>query len=161
MSRGSVEQSLEAVEQALSHLATSLDRGGFASGAPTYQQMADVVLGQYGWVDANGIDDLDDRFRNIAALASRIHAALEPYVNVMGRLAVLSGLVPEPDSSISARILHVLRKNGRAMSFTAIGQAIGEPASVVKKELIELVSSTRVLPTGSAGRPKYRLRPDD
>ena len=95
MSRENVAASLEAVEQALSHLARGLESGGFEAGAPTYRQLAGVVLVQWLWAEQEGARELEPDFERIALVAAKIAAQLEPYVEAMRQLAALEGLIAE------------------------------------------------------------------
>ncbi len=161
MSRNNVNQSLDSVELALRHFATSLEKAGFQKGAAAYQKMAAVVVGQRLWANSEGIDEFDDRFRRVAALAEDIRSNLAPYVEVMEKLRVIAELVDTPvliaSEPVSARILAVLKDANRPMSQTAIRSAVGDNVSMIRRELSKLVKRGVVEKTGSSSRPAYAL----
>ena len=123
MAEENIAESLAAVEKALEHFNTSLIRSGFADGAASYQKMAEIIVGQWMWASSQGIDQHNDRFRRVAALATEIHEQLLPYVEGMRKLALLRELVPEPKpeppfppDSRPARILQMLAAAPRPAS---------------------------------------------
>lgn len=160
MSHANVEQSLGAVEQALSHFASSLDRAGFSEGAAAYQEMAGVVVGQWLWVQQERARDLEPGFRRVAELAETISGQLVPYVEAMQRLSALQGLVAErwgvdPDS-VAGKIVEALSGSDRPMTTAEIKASTGVPTSTVRRQLGELVEQDLVLKHGK-GRPRYAL----
>ena len=164
MAEENIAESLAAVEKALEHFNTSLIRSGFADGAASYQKMAEIIVGQWMWASSQGIDQHNDRFRRVAALAAEIHEQLLPYVEGMRKLALLQELVPEPKpeppfppDSRPARILEMLAAAPRPMSMTALRKEVGGSSSVLKKELAELVSDGWVRERRAGSRVLYAL----
>lgn len=160
MSADNVGDSLQAVSSALDHFARSLDSAGFPDGADTYAQMADVVLGQRAWAESEGFVQLDDEFRQIGVLATRVRSSLEPYVDSMSRLATLSSVETwagvQPDST-EGRVLATLARNVRPLSATAIGSAVGEPTSRVRAVVQELEQRGLVKRASRGGRALFTV----
>lgn len=160
MSRPNVEQSLDAVEKALSHFSASLDRAGFRTGADAYRQMADIVLGQWLWIESAGERDLEPRYLRIAALSESVADQLTPYLDTMRRLTALRGLVEErwgvhPDSA-AGRIVGVLASLRQPMSTSQMAAATGDTGTVLRRALTDLVRTGQVRRIGDR-RPKYVL----
>jgi hypothetical protein len=150
--RSNVEGSLEAAEQALAHLSRSLEEAGFATGVGPYRQMSDIILGQWLWVEANGVDELEPRFGRIAGLAGSIASYLTPYVDVMKRLTALRGLLWErwgilPDST-SARVLTALLEADRPMTIDELRSVTRVTRADVRREIHDLVERELVRKTG-------------
>lgn len=160
MSRPNVETSLEAVEQALTHFATSLDRGGFAAGADAYRQMADVVVGQWLWVEEEGVRDLEPAFRRIAKRAGEVSAQLEPYVESMRRLGALRGLIEErwgvDVDGPPGKVVELLMQSEQPLTATEVRTATGLRSAEVRQVLGELVERELVTKVGDR-RPRYGL----
>jgi hypothetical protein len=152
VTRDNVEQSLSAVEQALQHFASSLERAGFAAGAATYRQMADIIVGQWMWAEENGAWDLRPRFLRIADLAATITDQLRPYVEAMDQLRGLRGLAAElwgiEAGSIAQRIMDALLAADRSMTSTELKQATGASTVVLRRELNSLVEKGLVARVG-------------
>ena len=162
MSRDNVKQSLDAVEQALTHFAGSLDRAGFKHGVGAYEEMVKVVLGQCLWAQNEGTAEFEDQFRRLSQLALQIHAHLSPYAEVMEKLGALQGLVPEnaPEvdaDSVSCRILSALKEKRKPMSMTAIRSEVGISSVKLKKEIDDLIKRQLIVKGSDSGRSKYTL----
>lgn len=155
MSRLSVVQSLDAVETALSHFDDSLQNAGFADGAGTYMQMADVVLGQWLWVEETNQRDLEPRFVRIAELAQSVAHQLAPYVEAMQRLSALEGLAADrwgiEPSSPTGHVLGALAAAAEPMSLRDLGTATSVPASALRRALEDLVDAERVARVSDRG----------
>jgi hypothetical protein len=157
MSRDNVQSSLDAVEQALEHFATSLDRAGFAEGAASYRQMADVIVGQWIWVEERGARDLQPRFLRIAELAGSVADQLRPYVGAMDRLRGIRGLAADAwgiaPGSVAEQIVNVLMTSERGLTANELRRATGAPAAALRRELDGLVDQGLVTrASGSRGR---------
>jgi len=161
MSRANVEHSLDAVEQALTHFAASLERAGFGAGADAYRQMAHVVVGQWLWVENANERDIEPRYLRIAELAETVAAQLTPYVEAMQQLRSIRGLVEErwgvdPDST-SGRIVAALTSSRRPMSLTQSTSVTREPFAEVKRALLDLTDRGLVRKTVIGSRVKFTL----
>lgn len=153
-------QSLDAVEQALSHLLSSLKAGGFAEGAQTYHRMADVIVAQFMWMSHHRGVTAVEAYRQVIGLAIEVHALLEPYVATMSRLGALAELLEpdRPDSeSLSGRILAALAAEGRPQSITGIRKRVDASSSDVRRELGSLIESDHVENVKSGSRTLYRV----
>lgn len=160
MSRPNVEQSVDAVERALSHFVASLERAGFAASADTYRQMSEIVLGQWLWVEDAGERDLEPRFLRIAELAEEVSGHLRPYVEVMERMSALRSLVAErwgvEPGTDRARIVAALVGAGAPMSAAEVREATSLPTAAVRRELDDLIDRDLVAKLGG-GRPRYAI----
>ena len=162
MSHENIVQCLDAVEQALEHFAGSLEKAGFAAGAVPYTRMTDVILGQALQLQGNNEQVLNERFRQIVTLASRVHEQIHPYATAMERLLVLQEIVPPPvadvpPDSLAGQIVAVLAQTDRPLSVTAIRSAVGKGTRTLRAELKDLIDSGIVKQTGSTSRPIYGL----
>jgi MarR family len=139
VSRENLAESLDAVEQALEHFAGSLERGGFAAGAPAYRQMAALMIGQRLWASEHRVTELDERYLRVAELALEIYGQLRPYVEVMEQLATLDELTKSAGvSPLGRRILDHLVQSAKPLSATALRAAVGGSRSLVTRELASL-----------------------
>jgi len=159
VTRSNVRESLSAVEQALSHLARSLEQGGFGAGAAVYGKMSEVVIGQAQWVKEQRIDEFNERFAHIGALAGEIHDHLAPYVEAMRRLRPLAELVRPDDIvdplSLPGRVLAALAHSETALSVTRLRSVVREPHSRVREAVTELVDQGLVVRRGTHARPTF------
>lgn len=154
-------QSLNAVEQALSHLLVSLKTGGFGEGAQTYERMADVIIAQFMWMSDNRNAAEVETYRRVIELATDIHALIEPYVATMSRLGALSDLLdpvssPDPES-LTGRILTVLAAEHHPQSITGIRKRVEASPSTVRRELHSLIEANRVEGVRTGSRTLYRI----
>ena len=144
MSDGNIEASLDAVSRALDHFAESLERGGFAAGAETYGKMAEVIVGQWLWAETSNATWLAPRFARVAQLAGRVDDQLRPYVEAMGRIRALEGMIAEsashPASEIGRAIIGTLSQAARPLTVAELRAAIGASTSAVRRELRDLVA---------------------
>jgi hypothetical protein len=139
VSRDNVRTSLDAVETALEHFATSLDRAGFADGAASYRQMADVIVGQWLWAEERGARDLQPRFLRIADLAGSVADQLRPYVGAMDQLRGIRGLAVDAwgiePGSVAERIVNALVGTDSGMTMRDLRLATGVPTGTLRREL--------------------------
>ncbi len=160
MTRVNVAQSIDAVEQALTHFDNSLRTAGFADGASAYQQMADVVLGQWLWVEETDQRDLEPQFLRIAKLAQSVAQQLIPYVEAMQRLTALQGLVGDrwgiASESPAGRIVGALADSVQPMSLADLRTGTGLPTTTLRRTLEPLVQSRRIVRLGDR-TPRYSL----
>jgi len=160
MSESNLRQSLEAAEQALAHFNRSLAESGFEAGAASYQKMADILIGQWLWAEEQQLDDYNERFRQLAALAGRVHEQLLPYVEAMRRLTTLAELVPPPSPPVAPdsrerRILATLRKAPRPLSATALRKEIGGSTQRLRKTMQRLIDDGLVETRRAGSRVLY------
>ena len=146
----------------LDHLENSLVQGGFLQGQDSYRKMADTVIGQSLWLQANDLDAAAaPELAHIAERARSIHALLQPYVEVMVRLgAVAASAAPAEVEATSPpppadSILDILAANGRPMSITALRAATGCGKDVLAARLDALVKSGDISRRSSGGREMY------
>ncbi|MGV9612195.1 hypothetical protein [Nocardia xishanensis] len=163
MSRDNLRATLDAVEAALGHLATALGEGGFDAGICSYRQMSEIVMGQRVWAIEHGIDEFDDQFRRVAALASQVYGQLVPYVESMDRLRMLTAIAPpehgvEPESR-EARVLEALDVAGRPQSISQLRNALCIPSSQMRKLLTAMVARGLVAESSSGSRTLYGAAP--
>jgi hypothetical protein len=158
----SVDKTLVAVEQALSHFVGSLDRAGFGSAANEYTKMSEIVAGQCLWAVQHDVTDLGPRFRTVANLASRISSTLEPYVAAMRRLEALDELAPS-ESAVeealgedAAAVLEAVTTAERPVSLTRIRTSVAMPSSQLREVLDDLRENGWITDAGTRGRPLYR-----
>jgi hypothetical protein len=156
VSRANVRSSLDAVEQALEHFCTSLDRAGFGDGAAAYRQMADVIVGQWMWAEQSGVRDLQPSFLRIATLAGTVAEQLRPYVAAMDQLRAIRGLAAhawglEP-GSIGERAVEALLAEEGGMTITELRRATGASTMALRRELDALVDQGLVTRAGPRGR---------
>jgi len=156
VSRSSVEASLDAVERALRDFRSSLERAGFAAGAATYRQMADIIVGQWRWTEESGLRDLESRFLQIAILAGNVGEQLRPYVEAMDRLRGLRGLVMErwgvQPGSVAGGVLGALMDADGGLTSVELARSTGAPTVALRSELIALVERGLVVQDGVRGR---------
>ncbi len=158
MSRKNLAESLDAVETALSHLAGSLEAAGFAAGAATYRQMADVVIGQRMWAAEHGIDAFDEQYGRVGQLATKVYEYLAPYVEVAARLAALKQLPSSEElPDLGERLVAALEEAGRPLPATRLGSLVGAPTSEVRKQLDELAAAGHVERQKAGGRTLFRV----
>ncbi|MFE6922902.1 hypothetical protein ACFVAV_17870 [Nocardia sp. NPDC057663] len=143
MSRDNLRSTLGAVEAALEHLATALNKGGFEAGSRSYTRMSEIVVGQRMWAIEYGIDEFDDRFQRVADLAMEVHRQLVPYVEAMDRLRMLPALVPldrgvQPGSA-EAKILDAINAASRPQSATRLRSVVGVSSTQMRKLLTAMV----------------------
>ncbi|MFF0527808.1 helix-turn-helix domain-containing protein [Nocardia amikacinitolerans] len=163
MSRNNLRATLDAVEVALGHLATALGEGGFDAGSRSYRQMSEIVMGQRVWATEHGIDEFDDQFSRVTALASRVYGQLIPYVEAMDRLRMLTAISPpeggvEPGSR-EAKVLKALEVAGRPQSTSQLRNAVGLPSSQMRKLLTAMVARGLVAESSSGSRTLYGAAP--
>jgi hypothetical protein len=160
MTRVNVAQSIDAVERALTHFNNSLRTAGFADGASAYQQMTDVVLGQWLWVEETDQRDLEPGFLRIAKLAQSVAHQLIPYLEAMQRLTALQGLVGERWGIVSdspgARVVGALADSVQPMSLADLHTATGLPTATLRRTLEPLVQARRIVRLGDR-TPRYGL----
>lgn len=159
MSRENLSQSLNAVEMALTRLADQLTRGGFEDGAATYAEMVDVIIGQRLWARSNHVEDFDEKFANVATLASRIHGQLQPYCSAMEKLRTLHGLANADDDldATDQRLLEVLEVTGKALTATAVANAAACPSAETRRRLVALSDRGLLQRLGNPSRPRFRV----
>lgn len=162
MTYDNIAKSLDATEQALGHLATQLENGGFQEGAGAYARMAEVIVAQALTLRDADHHDLNADLRRIRALAQRVHAQLHPYTAAMERLLSLQEIVPSPHAEIPAdtlggRIVEVLEQSAKPSTFSALRTVLGSGTRETRTELDALIERGVVLESGSKSRPVYAL----
>ena len=162
MSEEHIVRSLAAVEEALSHFERSLTASGFEAGAASYRKMAEVVVGQWLWVDAQELTEYNERFRHIATLAARVHEQLLPYVTAMRQLAALQELVPPPPPELpvdpdspAGRVFLALRDAPRPLSITALRRQLGGTTRALRETVSALVEAGLVTERRAGSRILY------
>lgn len=160
MTRTTVEQSLDAVEEALSHFVASLERAGFSAGSDSYRKMANVVLAQWLWVEDEDQRDLEPRYLRVAELANSVAVMLTPYVVAMRRLSALRGIIEERwgvnPNSTAGRIISTLASSIQPMSVAELRDAAGMTSTTARQALQELVEEGMVTQVGDRRR-RYAL----
>ena len=145
-----VRKSVRTAVDVLTHLERSLERGGFAEGAATYNSMCNTLLGQRLWSRGFENPEIDAAFGELSRLAARIHATLAPYTQMMVRLGALSaddvdlGLTRAPEEAVDPderRLLEVLHEAGKPISFTRLRTRTGLPRASLEKLLTHLVDA--------------------
>jgi hypothetical protein len=143
-----VRESVAAATAALEQLEKSLRQGGFAEGAPAYEQMAEVLIAQRMFTD-EADDEADARFEQLGLLARRIFELLHPYASAMRKLAVLA-----PDSSQSAATEAVLgqleRRGRRGASRSVLARVTRIRPMEVDRALASLVRDGKVVTRGGS-----------
>jgi len=160
MSRDTVRTSLDAVETALEHFATSLDRAGFADGAASYRQMADVVVGQWLWAEERGARDLQPRFLRIAELAGTVAEQLRPYVGAMDQLRGIRGLASDAwgiePGSVAERVVNALVGSESGMTMRELRLVTGASTTTLRREL-DVLAGKGLVGRGDGPRGRYVL----
>jgi hypothetical protein len=157
VTRANVEASLDAVEQALEHFVSSLDRAGYANGAAAYRQMAEIIVGQWAWAQQNDAGDLVGRFLRVADLAANVGDQLRPYVGAMDQLRALRGLAAAAwgieAGSGAEKIVAALGTAREGMTSSELRRATGLSTVALRSALNDLIDKGAVARSnGARGR---------
>ncbi|MEO6446581.1 MAG: hypothetical protein ABIZ91_14865 [Gemmatimonadaceae bacterium] len=171
--RENVARSADTATTVLQHLEAGLRRSGFASASSGYRQLADVLLGQRGWLESHDVGELRPRFDAIGRQAQAIVGMLAPVYDALRRLSTMAGEdtiaapladagPPTPTASgmldeadVVERIMAALRDGERSASF--LRTAVGLDRRPLASMLARLQAEGAVTKRTASGRPLFRL----
>ncbi|WP_327722270.1 hypothetical protein OG381_47990 [Streptomyces sp. NBC_00490] len=192
-----IAQSTRAAAQALGHLERALETAGFPAGTAAYRRMAEVLFAQRLSVEQPAGQSADPAvdptvmagFEQIALCAGRIYAMLQPYVEVMRRLAALAPGATDPPvpgvpvadaverdaatirppgprpatpatDAVRAAVLTELRRRGRrAASVSVLARSTRSSAEAVAAVLAGLADDGTVQVRRTGHDSRYLLTP--
>lgn len=157
--RANIAGSVRTAEQVLAHLETSLRRAGFEEGLAAYRKMGETLVGQRLWSQRERNEEIEQLFAALSGRARSIYGLLEPYSELMRKIASLDALAkPQPESAeldaLGRTILDALAVG--EMSLTALRSRLSASRGEIETRLGQLENDGRVKSRVASGRRLYR-----
>jgi DNA-binding transcriptional ArsR family regulator len=167
--------------EVLDHLEQSLRRAGFETGIGPYQKLSETLIGQRMWSRESAGPEIERGFRNLARKARAIFAMLDPYAEIMKRLAILcepaDGLSPDGDARVAAQAGKKAKERKKEsasapvdadpalaalakgeLSFTALRDRLKTDRRDLAGRLLALENAGAIASRLAGGRRLYRIK---